>query len=1003
MKHICICLALICVGGKTLSAQTSLPYNNGHSISIAQHLYDAEAYHGGRPLEEMLPTSFVMTTQRPYLVALGRLMSEHRSDAEVMTAFLDKYPSSLDRSRAYLMLTLLHWERAEWDKSYTYLARVEREGLDDTEASQYYLLQAHRVLGGGQPLEETLSQVEAFLVLATETDNEWSERALLTLVSLRWYRGERERGQTILNQTRWSEALLPDVSYVRSLIAFEGGNLSSAIAEAQNAMRLYPTLRSRVRLHGAMGQAYYRLGDYSGAQASLERAQSMGTLTRAEAFAYGAVLRHRGGYAEAIPHLMQASTQSGRIGLMAQYYLADCYVRTQQNSRAQLIYTALINHPEANTQLREASHYQSIEVGHSGRGSDAFGQTLQRVEQFLLRYPQSKHYPRVWELLAEYLSVSKAYEQSLGVLNRLGKRTADADALRQEITLSWALSEGQSSGAYLGRLSEVIALGPKSSAYSSALCERASVYLASGDYPKALEDAKLAVESNGVGVEPELKLRSLYLQGYSLYNMGRYAEAKNPFQNALSYHPNARMGADIFCRLGDCALATGQSYATAQKLYEQAVALGRHDASEPLERIAYLQGLQGKWQEQIATLDILLADYPDSPLRSTALYRKGRALLIGAKDAQQAMQVFAQVQEQYPASAEAPTAALEQALILSNAGDTQAAMQSYKDLVSRYPSSPEAKSALEDLRTLYADADRSDDYLAYSRSLPPHLRPEGEHNLRLQYQSLQSRLRRGDAQTEELLTFLREYPSSTEAQYIERVLLERYRSQRAWQSGIDYLQRLLTERQEAVREGQIREQLVDFYRHNGQAEQALATARELYRQAGQGTDKQISAGISVVDLANISGQYQEANSVATDLLKRVKLSTEQRHTLTLAKGLAQEQLKAFNGAIATYTTLEKEQDTPQRAEAIVRRADLHLRLKDAQKSVSVLEQFIAQGSLHNYWLARAFVLLADAHSAQGEAYMSQQYIESLRENYKGTEADIWQMIAEREEQYKTKK
>lgn len=1003
MKHICIYLALTCMGVTSLSAQTSLPYNHAQTLPIAQHLYDAGVHHGGRPLELMLPPSFTMADQRPYLIALAKLMSQERSDAEVIEAFIIQHPASLDRSRAYLMLTLLYWERSDWERAYTSLDKVVRDGLNDTEASQYYLLQAYRALSSNLERDEAVGQAESLLVLATETDNEWSERALLTLVSLRWYRGERERAQSILSQTRWSEALQPDVAYVRSLIAFEGSDLSSAIAEAQNAMRLYPALRSRVRLHGAIGQAYYRLGDYAGAQSSLERAQGLGVLTAPEAFSYGWVLHRAGSYSQAIPQLMLGAEDKGRIGLLSQFYLADSYVRTQQSQKAQLIYTALINHPDADPKLREESHYQSIEVGHSGRGSDAFGQTLQRVEQFLLRYPQSKHYARVWELLAEYLSTSKAYEQSLAILNRLGKRTADANALRQEVTLSWALSEDRGSGAYLSRLNDAIALGPKSTAYSSALCERAGVYLASGDYAKALQDATLAGGNSWPKQDSGLKLRSHYLQGYALYNMQRYAEAKAMLQSALELSQEASLRADILCRLGDCALATAQGYATAQGLYQQAVTLVPTDASEPLERIAYLQGLQGRWQEQIATLDVLLADYPDSPIRPTALYNKGRALLIGAKDSRQAMQVFSQVQEQYPTSAEAPTSALEQSLILSNAGDTQAAIQSYKALVSRYPASPEAKSALEDLRALYADADRSDDYLAYIRSLPPHLRPEGEQTLRLQYQGLQSRLRRGEAQTEELLTFLREYPTSTEAQQIESTLLDRYRAQKAWQSGVDYLQHQLASNPPATRAEQMREQLIDFYRRNGQVAQALSTARELYKQAGKGSAKQISAGLSVVELANEAGQYQEANSLATDLLKGAKLSTEQRHAFTLGKGVAQESLKAFNGAVATYATVEKDQDTPQRAEATVRRASIHLRLKEAQKSVDILEQFIAKGSSHNYWLARAFVLLCDAHFALGETYMSQQYIESLRENYKGTEADIWQMISEREEQYKLKK
>ena len=52
-----------------------------------------------------------------------------------------------------------------------------------------------------------------------------------------------------------------------------------------------------------------------------------------------------------------------------------------------------------------------------------------------------------------------------------------------------------------------------------------------------------------------------------------------------------------------------------------------------------------------------------------------------------------------------------------------------------------------------------------------------------------------------------------------------------------------------------------------------------------------------------------------------------------------------------------------------------------KKSEDIIMQFISEGTTHQYWLARCFVLLADIYIAQGDDFMGKQYLLSLQENY----------------------
>lgn len=54
-----------------------------------------------------------------------------------------------------------------------------------------------------------------------------------------------------------------------------------------------------------------------------------------------------------------------------------------------------------------------------------------------------------------------------------------------------------------------------------------------------------------------------------------------------------------------------------------------------------------------------------------------------------------------------------------------------------------------------------------------------------------------------------------------------------------------------------------------------------------------------------------------------------------------------------------------------------------------------KGTPHQYWMARSMILLSDTYMAKGDEFQAKQYLESLKNNYKGDETDIQQMINER--------
>lgn len=66
-----------------------------------------------------------------------------------------------------------------------------------------------------------------------------------------------------------------------------------------------------------------------------------------------------------------------------------------------------------------------------------------------------------------------------------------------------------------------------------------------------------------------------------------------------------------------------------------------------------------------------------------------------------------------------------------------------------------------------------------------------------------------------------------------------------------------------------------------------------------------------------------------------------------------------------------------------------------EETISAMEEFTSSGSPHSYWVARGFILLADAYEAKGDTILALDYLHSLRSNYPGRELDIHDMISKR--------
>ena len=99
--------------------------------------------------------------------------------------------------------------------------------------------------------------------------------------------------------------------------------------------------------------------------------------------------------------------------------------------------------------------------------------------------------------------------------------------------------------------------------------------------------------------------------------------------------------------------------------------------------------------------------------------------------------------------------------------------------------------------------------------------------------------------------------------------------------------------------------------------------------------------------------------------------------------------------MSDFAAIAKDTRSINGAEAHYLMAQSYYNWKSYDKAEAQVKEFMQMTTPHQYWLARALIVLSDTYFAKDDKFQARQYVESLKANYKGNESDIHQMIDER--------
>lgn len=958
---------------------------NEHSYDLAQEL-----------LEQVKHTDLTYIQQREAAM-LQALIAYHRNPNEatkVIEEYLQLYPDAPERNRMMALALMGYYAQGDYARVTGGMQEVDPDMLNDKERDELILAYALSMVEEGQ-YEEATVQLDILNLISDRYDDEVAFYTAYTDYMGKRYE-EAEEGFTkaldIADYRRASRYYLAQI-----MLETKGYAEAEAMAVAYNDE--YVQDEYTVEMTRIQGEALYGQKRYLQAAIVLEEYLAAADKPKREALYQLGMSHYNTGEHLRAPELFaMVSDGDDAIAQSAQLYAGLSYLALEDRNKARLCFERAAS-MTAVPMLRERAMYNYTVCMHETAYS-GFGESVAILERFLNEFPHSAYADRVNSYLVETYMNTKNYDaalQSIAKIQQPGRTilTAKQQLLYKAGTEAFA---GGDLDKALGKLDESLKVGDYDrQVKADALFWRGEVYFRKRNYRQAERDYTQYLNLTGDRKGRTYGL-ALYGLGYTHFLQKKYQEAFKQFDKLMMSYPVSSGAidkptlADTYMRIGDCYYHSRQ-YKAAEGAYNKALATEPSQADYAVYQKAFAQGLSGRYQDKIGTLNYLTETYPQSDYYDDALYEKGRAYVQLEKNTQ-AITTFELLVEQFPKSQYAPIAGNEIALIHYQENRIRAAIQSYKAVIANYPNSEQAKVAMRDLKNLYVEENMVDSYVEFASQTKGMVAVNVSEHDSLSYKAAEMAYIRGDEKvaTEGFNKYLGQFPDgayTTNAQYYLGCI---YYKADNYDQARQCLTQVAGRRNHKYCEEATR-MLADLAYNHGDYTLAMDTYGSLIEITGNPTTK-LHAQVHRLRSAQASGNHELLIKEAPAVLANNKLLPETGTELRYYRAKAYLKQGKNESAIEDLRTLAKDTRNVYGAEAKYQLAQLYYNIRQYDNAEKEVLDYINVSTPHSYWLARSFILLSDVYMKSEKYIEAKQYLISLGQSYKA-EDDIASMIDER--------
>ena len=966
-------------------------------LERGKQMYESHNYVGAiDQLEHMkqLPADASMREQADYYIALSRF---ERGDEESLAAlhrFIDQYPASSMAMEAQMKIGNYYFYRGQWESALLSYSLVRNRSLDlnTDEDLEYRRAYCNLRLGNYREAERQYHELDQSTRYAGASE--------FYKAYLDYAQGDYDEAADKFRRIPEGSELGFQSRYYLTQIEYNKKHYNDVIADGSALLDQHGNDYFDAELNRIVGESYYHQGNDRQARTYLRRYldNPEGEPYRTAAYTMGVLDYRDGNYQAVVDNMLYVTDGSDALAQSAYLYLGQAKRQLNDLNGANMAFqqAAMM---DCDRSVRETAYY-NYAVGVSKGARTPFDKSVDLFENFINEYPNSRYKDNVEDYLVDAYMGTNDYQRALTSINRINKPGAKVLKAKQRILYnmgvqSMANNRNKEADEYF---KQAIAVGN----YDKTALNESRLWLAEakyreGDYKEATKYQQEYVKA--IDKSDDNYGLAQYNLGYSLFEQKRYSEAKSAFQNAVaSKQLSADLLADAYNRIGD-AQYYARDFGGAQMSYDQAMRQGKGTSGDySMYQKGMMMGLNHQYEDEISQMDALIAAYPKSDLAPQAMLEKGNAQVLLGKN-NDALNTYATLLKNYPKSVEARKGLLQTALVNKSMDKEDAAIEAYKQVIRQYPTSDEAQAAAEDMKLIYADRGQLNEFGKFLNGIPNAPKIDVNEVERLTFEAAEKAAIDVRPSIDKMQQYLKNYPSGAYVAKAKYYIARYHYGKGNYNDALAAIDESLQGGGDASYAQDALAMRSDIFTRQGKLDEALQSYKELAEKATS-DDNRTVAQLGAMRVAKQMGNWNEVRNIAGALLDRGGLTANEEKEVTLDRALSLAQVGNTRDAEVALRTLAKDPSSEYGAQAAYELAQMQYEMGDLKGAEQTVNAFIDKGTSHTYWLAKAFITLADVYHKQGNVSQAREYLQSLKTSYPGKEKEIFNAIETRLNKWK---
>jgi tetratricopeptide (TPR) repeat protein len=908
-------------------------------------------------------------------------------DAEyLMYRYINRYPESQNISRAYFELGKFVYDKKNWGTAIKWFSEVDRYDLSAEQQGEFLFKKGYSYFMRNEYEDARLAFYEI-----KDTDQKYAIPATYYYAHIAYVQQNYETALNGFLKLSNDETFSPVVPYYITQIYYLQKKWDELLKYAPPLLESV-TEKRYGEVSKMIGEAYFQTQQYDKAIPYLEKYQAMtASASRLDKYQIAYSYYMAGNYEKAVEYFQAAATGKDELSQSALYHLGDCYLHLGQKNQARLSFS-VASRLDYNAEIKEDALFNYAVVTYE-LSYNPFNEAVIAFNQYIYLYPASKRTDEAYKYLVLAFMSTKNYKTALALLEKIKNKTPEIEKACQRVSYFRGLElfNNLLFNDAINKFDESL----KYKQYDNeikTLCYywKGESYYRLKDYKSALDYYTSFISSSGaasLGVYDNC----LYNIAYCYFEMENYDQAMTKFRQYenMSKGSSTRLLGDTYDRIGDL-LFLNMKYPEAVEYYDRAINLGLVDVDYALFQKGFSLGLMNQHMEKIMVLTRILDSYKNSPYVADALYETGRSYFI-LQQPERSIPLYQKILAEHANSSYASKALLQIGLIYYNQNNYDESLKSYKKVMTDYPGTPEASSALTGIKNVYVDMGKVDDYFAYINSLGISEDMTTAEQDSLNYIAAENVYMSGDCgkATENFTNYINRFPNGRfliQANFYKaECLVKAGELDRALESYGYIISHPRNQYSEPA--------LVSASRINytlGKWPQALENYLVLEEVAEVKTNITEALVGKMRCYYNLE-EFQNTIDAAKEVLTDEKIPEELAREAHFKIAKSYYGLDRFALALEEFKKVATEVKSPEGAESKYRVAELYYVRKEYQQAEDGIFNFIDMNTPHQYWMAKAFIVLADVYIQKGDNFQAIQTLQSVIDYYEVTDDGILEL------------